>query len=276
MTSAYLLALRSPRPPRPQAALFVYLPGGDGTGQLFYRQLAGLEQMFDIRCLEIPANDQTDWEQLTKQVVALVQAELKQGARPAVYLCGESFGGCLALKVIQQAPQLFDRLILINSASGFNQSSWLYWPSFLAYPVPDPLYRIFWLWFLPILAALDRIEATDRRTLLNAVHLMTQSTSIWRVRLLREFQLNDAQIQQIRQPTLIVASGRDLVLASVQEAERLHQLLPQAQTHILPDSGHACLLEAEVSLVQILEAASFLPQPAEKIAEALPEAKANS
>jgi pimeloyl-ACP methyl ester carboxylesterase len=261
MTSAYLLALRSPRPPQPKAALFIYLPGGDGTGQLFYRQLAGLERAFDIRCLEIPANDLTGWEQLVEQVVELVQAELNQGARPAVYLCGESFGGCLALKVIQHSPQLFDRLILINSASAFNRGSWLYWPSFLAYPVPEPLYRIFWLGFLPILAALERIEATDRRILLNAVQMMTQDTSLWRMSLLREFQLSDAQIQQISQPTLILASGRDFILDSVQEAKRLSHLLPQVWTSILPDSGHACLLEAEVNLYQILAGANFLPQP---------------
>ena len=94
MTSAYLLALRSPRPPRPKAALLIYLPGGDGTGQLFYRQLAGLEQNFDIRCLEIPADHLTGWSPLIEQVVDLVKAELAQGKRPAVYLCGESFGGC--------------------------------------------------------------------------------------------------------------------------------------------------------------------------------------
>ncbi len=262
MTSAYLLALRSPRPPRPKAALLIYLPGGDGTGQLFYRQLAGLEQVFDIRCLEIPANDLTGWEQLVAQVVALVQIELRQGERPAVYLCGESFGGCLALKVIQHSPELFDRLILVNSASAFNRDSWLYWLSLLAYPVPDPLYRAFWLGFLPILAALQRIEAKDRRTLLNAVQMMTQKTSIWRMSLLREFQLSNAQLRQISQPTLIVASERDCILDSVREAHRLSRLLPQAQIHILPESGHACLLEADVNLHQILAAVNFLPQPA--------------
>ena len=263
MTSAYLLALRSPRLPQPKAALLIYLPGGDGTGQLFYRQLAGLEQSFDIRCLEIPANDMTGWADLVEQVVALVQAELSQGARPAVYLCGESFGGCLALQVIRHSPALFDHLILINSASAFKRSSWLYWPSFLAFPVPEPLYRIFWMGFLPILAALERIEAADQQILLNAVQQMTQETSLWRVSLLREFQLGDAQIQQICQPTLIIASGRDLILPSVQEAEHLSRLMPQAQTLILPDSGHACLLEAKINLYDLLASARFLPQPVE-------------
>lgn len=259
--SAYLLALRSPRPPRPSVPLFIYLPGGDGTGQLFYRQLEGLEKAFDIRCLELPPDDLTGWDDLVNQVVELVEIELSQGSRSAVYLCGESFGGCLALKLVLQAPDLFDRLILVNPASAFNRCSWLYWPSFLAWPVPEAIYRMFWLWFLPLLAALHRIDDDDRRVLLNAVQTMTQETSIWRVALLRDFQLADTKIQTITQPTVLVASGHDYVLPSMTEANRLMQLLPKAQIYPLPDSGHACLLEADVNLYNILQSLDFLPQP---------------
>lgn len=258
--SPYFLALRSPRTPRLNAPLFIYLPGGDGTGQLLYRQLEGLEKTFDIRCLEIPPDDLTSWEQLSEQVVALVEAELKQGPRSAVYLCGESFGGCLALKVVRRAPDLFDHLTLVNPASAFNRRSWLYWPSFLARPVPNVIYQNFWLWFLPVLASLGRIEADDRRALLTAVQCMTQETSVWRVALLREFQLSDAQLQQVTQPTLVIASGRDHVLPSVDEAERLTRLIPHAKKYVLPDSGHACLLESDVYLHDILQAVDSLPQ----------------
>jgi pimeloyl-ACP methyl ester carboxylesterase len=258
--SPYFLALRSPRAPQPNAPLFIYLPGGDGTGQLLYRQLEGLEKTFDIRCLEIPPDDLTNWEQLAEQVVGLVEAELQHRPRSAVYLCGESFGGCLALEVVRHAPQLFDYLTLVNPASAFNRQSWLYWLSFLARPVPNLIYQHFWLWFLPILASLGRIEAADRRTLLSAVQSMTQETSIWRVALLREFQFSDADLQQIGQPTLVIASGRDSILPSIDEAERLTTLIPNAKIHVLPDSGHACLLEADVYLHDILQAVNFLPE----------------
>lgn len=257
----YFLALRSPRSPKPNAPLFIYLPGGDGTGQLLYRQLEGLERTFDIRCLEIPPDDLTSWDQLVEQVVALVKAELKQVPRSAVHLCGESFGGCLALKVVHHSPQLFDHLTLVNPASAFNRPSWLYWLSFLARPVPSLVYQNFWLWFLPILASLGRIEADDRRALLTAVQGMTQETSVWRVALLREFQFSDAALRQISHPTLVVASGRDCILPSVEEAERLTRLIPNSKTYVLPDSGHACLLEADVYLHDILQSVSFLPQP---------------
>jgi pimeloyl-ACP methyl ester carboxylesterase len=96
--------------------------------------------------------------------------------------------------------------------------------------------------------------------------MITPETSVWRVVLLREFELNDQQLRQIQQPTLIVASGRDKVLPSLDEAERLSYLLPHAQIHILPDSGHACLLEADVNLYEILRASHVLPQ-AKSVAE---------
>ncbi len=255
----YFLVLRSPRPRQPNAPLFIYLPGGDGTGQLFYRQLEGLEKTFDIRCLEIPPDDLNGWDLLVEQVVQLVEAEVKEYPRSAVYLCGESFGGCLALKVILHAPHLFDRLVLVNPASAFRQQSWLYWLSFLARPVPEAIYCMFWLWFLPILASLGRIESNDRRALLTAVQGMTQETSVWRVGLLREFNISDEQLRQIKQPTIVIASGRDSILPSVSEAEHLCALIPQARAYVLPDSGHACLLEADVNLYDILKSLDFLP-----------------
>lgn len=264
--SAYFLALRSPRPRQLDAPLLIYLPGGDGTGRLFYRQLEGLEKAFDIRCLEIPPNDLTGWDQLVEQVVELVRTELGEQPRSAVYLCGESFGGCLALKIMLTSPALFDHLILVNPASAFNRH-WLYWASCLVRPVPEPLYRAFWLGFLPILASLGRIEADDRQALLTAVQLMTQETSIWRLGLLREFKISDQQLQQIKQPTLIVASGRDSVLPSVSEAERLCQLLPQARKYILPDSGHACLIETDVHLSEILQSVAFLPESQSQLSQ---------
>lgn len=261
MSSVSLLRLLSPRPRQPNAPLFIYLPGGDGTGQLFHRQLASLEKGFDIRCLEIPPDDLTGWDDLADQVIELIQAELVETPRSQVYLCGESFGGCLALKIMQHSPHLFHYLILVNPASAFRHHSWLYSLSFLAHPVPAPIYRFFWIWFLPVLAALGRMEAEDRRVLLTAVQSMPQETSIWRVGLLRKFHISDAELQKITQPTLVVASGCDAILPSLAEAERLTIQFPNAQKYVLQNSGHACLLEKDVHLYDILQATGFLPIP---------------
>jgi len=257
LTSPYF---RTPRPTNPNAPLFIYLPGMDGTGLLLDRQLAGLEKGFDIRCLALALTDLSNWETLTEQVVNLVRVELRREAQQSVYLCGESFGGCLALKVIARAPELFKRLILINPASSFKRYPWMYWGSYLVHPFPEPLHRLSCLGFLPFLAALGRIEPDDRRDLLDAMQSVSQTTSAWRISLLRDFHIQKTTLHRITQPTLVIASGQDCLLPSVPEAEGLVAHLPNAQLHILPNSGHACLLESDVDLYDIIQFNGFLPQ----------------
>ncbi|WAL61546.1 alpha/beta fold hydrolase [Thermocoleostomius sinensis] len=260
---------RTPRPTNPNAPLFIYLPGMDGTGLLLDRQLAGLEKGFDIRCLSISLNDLSSWEVLTEQVVNLVRVELQRELQQSVYLCGESFGGCLALKVITRAPELFKRFVLINPASSFQRFPWMYWGSLLVQPFPEPIHRLSCLSFLPFLAALNRITPDNRRALLDAMISVSQETSVWRLSLLREFQIGEAELRQITQPTLVIASGSDRLLPSILEADRLVQLMPNARKHVLPYSGHACLLEADIDLYEIMQSEGFLPERQPELEESI-------
>lgn len=252
---------RTPRPPNPDAPLFIYLPGMDGTGELFSRQLAGLERGFDIRCLTIALNDLSSWEQLTEQVVSLIERALEHRPERSIYLCGESFGSCLSLKVVLHSPHLINHLILINSATAFKRHPWIYWGSYLVRPFPEPLSQWSRLGFLPFLAALNRMEADDRRALLKAMQSVTQEAAIWRISLLRTLQLNEGELQKITQPTLLIAGERDCLFPSVAEAERLASHIPKASIHVLPHSGHACLLETDVNLFDIMETNGFVPKP---------------
>lgn len=251
-------SFRTPSPLNPGAPLFIYLPGGDGTGELFYRQLEGLEKVFDIRCLTIPPDDLTSWDKLAEQVVDLVRTELDQSNQQRVYLCGESFGGCLALKVITRAPELFHHLILVNPATSFRRRSLLCWATQLLHPAPEFLYRLVCLGLLPFLASLNRIEEDDRIALLKALQAMTQESALWRVALLREFHMSSAELNQIMQPTLVIASQGDAILPSRTEAEWLIRQLPNAKMHLLTQSGHACLLETDIHLYFILKSAEFV------------------
>jgi pimeloyl-ACP methyl ester carboxylesterase len=79
--------------------------------------------------------------------------------------------------------------------------------------------------------------------------------------LLNEFTISAAQLRQITQPVLLLASAADRLLPSVSEAQDLAEHLPDVQLVVLPDSGHACLLEAEINLYEIMQKWNFL-QPA--------------
>lgn len=241
----------------------------DGTGQLLRTQTTGLEQRFDVRCLAIPPDDLTSWDDLTQIVVELIQSELEQSPGRSVYLCGESFGGCLAMKIALHSPDLFERIILVNPASSFKQQHWLSWGSQVTRWLPGLLYHWSSIGLMPFLANLERLTPDDRYALLKAVQSVPQKTSIWRLTLLHEFDLPETQLQQLRQPVLLMAGLADRLLPSWAEAQRLSKFLPNAKMITLPKSGHACLLEADVNLYEILQAHDFLQPASELISVAL-------
>jgi pimeloyl-ACP methyl ester carboxylesterase len=258
----------TPRRLQPDYPLFIYLPGMDGTGQLLRSQTAGLELSFDVRCLAIPRSDISTWDVLTNNVINLIHAELERSSQRPVYLCGESFGGCLAMKVAIQSPHLFKRIILINPASALQLRPWLNWASQFSDIVPSCFYDVGAVGLLPFLASLARISRGDRHELLKTMRSVPPETISWRLSLLREFQVDEEQLQRLTQQVLLIAGADDRLLPSDMEVRRLESILPNPKTLILPDSGHACLLEQGVNLYEILQQHEFL-EPRKRIHPAI-------
>lgn len=243
---------------QPEYPLFIYLPGMDGTGELLQSQTQELENYFDVRCLAIPLNDKSNWNTLTHQVLKLIYSELGYNPQRQVYLCGESFGGCLAQTMAIQAPHLFDKIILINPASSFNLHPWLNWTSQLMNWLPDYCFEIGAQALLPFLAAVDKIADSDRQKLLNTMRSIPPETILWRISLLREFYIAERKLHRLTHPVLIIAGAEDKLLPSVKEAQRLIRVLPNGKISVLPDSGHACLLEKGINLYKIMQISNFL------------------
>ena len=238
--------------------LLIYLPGMDGSGELLYTQIPDLAPHCNLRCLSIDSEDLSNWKQLTTATINCLQKELTKDNLKRVYLCGESFGGCLAMSVAINAPQLVAGTILINPASSFIQQPILSWGINLTRWMPSWIHSNSALGLLPFLAELSRIKQGDRRTLLNTMKVLSQEVVSWRLSMLRDFFVTASQCQQFQQPTLIIASGSDRLLPSVKEASRLVNFFPNSEIEILPQSGHACLLESEVKLAHILSKHQFL------------------
>jgi pimeloyl-ACP methyl ester carboxylesterase len=248
----------TPNKLQPEYPLFVFLPGMDGTGQLLRSQTAGLEVAFDVRCLMIPPEDSSSWDVLSEEVVKLIGAELDKNSQRTVYLCGESFGGSLAMKVAVRSPQLFDRIILVNPASSIHRRPWLEWASQLVYLVPSFVYQFGALGLLPFLASLGRILPSDRQDMLKTMRSVPPETVLWRLSLIREFDLDETELRRLTQPVLVIASAMDRLLPSMAEAERLVKILPNVQKVVLPSSGHACLLESDINLYEIMQREHFM------------------
>jgi|SRR6478672_8729303 len=239
--------------------LFVFLPGMDETGkELMKLQTAKLKGAFDVRCFVIPADTLDSWDALSEQLISLVIAEIKQTPRQ-IYLCAESFGGCVVLNVLTQAPELFERIILINSASSFHRVPLLNFGSFLLPWTPQFLYDFSAILALPFLAQITRLSPQARHTLMKAAQEAPKQTAEQRLKLLRNFHVDQTKLEKIIQPVLLIGSQNDHLLPSVEETERLAKVFPNAQIVTLPDSGHACLVESDVNLMTILQNTNFLP-----------------
>jgi pimeloyl-ACP methyl ester carboxylesterase len=218
-----------------------------------------------VRCLAIPRDDLTSWDELTASVLKLIYAELKDRPQRAVYLCGESFGGCLAQKVAIAAPQLFKRIILLNPASSFRIRPFFDWGSQFTELVPNFFYDVGALGLLPFLASLPRMSKSDRQELLKAMRSVPPETIRWRISLLREFYIDEYKLSQLTQPILLIASANDKLLPSTTEVLKLGNIFPNAKILVLPDSGHACLLEQEINLYEIMHQNHFLECGSETI-----------
>ncbi|WP_013334698.1 alpha/beta fold hydrolase [Gloeothece verrucosa] len=251
----------APNPLKKNAPLFVFLPGMDETAkELMKIQIGDLETVFDVRCFVIPADNLTDWEHLSSQAIKLTRSELEQKPQATVYLCGESFGGCLALKILQQEPELFDRIILINPASSFHRVPWLNLGSYLLPWTPKIIYDLSSILTVPCLAPLNRLSSQSRQALLKATRSAPKATAAKRLALLREFRVSENQLQKITKPVLLIASKGDLILPSLSEIKRLAPYFKDVKTITLPNSGHACLAQTNVNLRLLLQKAEFLPE----------------
>ncbi|KAK9841300.1 hypothetical protein WJX74_003515 [Apatococcus lobatus] len=274
--------------------LLLYLPSTDGTGNSLSPQLPGLVALgFDVRTLYIPSGDRSDWNDLLSCTSKLLREALAERGQQAAVVVGESFGGCLGLRVATAVPDLISHLILVNPATSFDRS-FAGLPSLIAGTnllslFPEPLYQVAQAVLVPFLVdqrnltqmSLRAVQAMmamqppssfqdesgkfakvqtgqSRRVNPRAIH-QPSATAAWRLNLLRSGNLPDHQISQIRVPTLLLASSEDRMLPSLQEAARLQRLIPGARRIILADSGHTALLEANVDFAGILERTGFLP-----------------
>ena len=61
-----------------------------------------------------------------------------------------------------------------------------------------------------------------------------------------------ARLAALRAPTLVVAGSRDRLLPSAENGRYLAQRIPGAALRVLPDAGHACLIEPGVDLAAMI------------------------
>jgi pimeloyl-ACP methyl ester carboxylesterase len=95
---------------------FVYVCGIEGSGKLFYKQAADLTR--DHTVVSFPLR-RDGWYGMGRLVEDLAWVIEEAGGRATVL--GESFGGLLTMAAALERPELFERIILVNTFPHFAQ-----------------------------------------------------------------------------------------------------------------------------------------------------------
>jgi pimeloyl-ACP methyl ester carboxylesterase/1-acyl-sn-glycerol-3-phosphate acyltransferase len=267
----------TPAPPADAPSL-LFLPGMDGTGLGMILHYESLGRLFNMQCLHVPVRDRTPFIGLLKIAEEAVLAEAARRPNSPIYLVGDSFGGSLSLAVAARNPKIDLVLILANPATSFDRSQLRpLFPLLQAAPsqwfaaVP---YLLSFIMGDPIKMAEARVKMSDSAaeravqlqesllsllpTLPTLADVVPKDALVWKLDLLHEAALfTNSRLHAVRAQVLILASGKDRMLPSAEEARRLKKILPNSKVRYFKDSGHTLLLEGGLNLANVIEGAGF-------------------
>ena len=225
----------------------VLVPGMDGTGELFYRQVPLLAR--EHRVVTYALRDTADrMDELVDDLARVVDAA-SPSDRSAV-IVGESFGGTLALSFALAHPGRVRELVVLNSFPHFTPQQRL------------RLARI-GLAMLPwgAMGLVRRLTAfrlhsphthhAEIRQFIRLTASATQHGYRNRLTVLSRYDVRD-RLRDITAPVLFLAAERDHLIPSVQQASLMASAVPGATMRILEGHGHICLIAPGVDLGQIL------------------------
>lgn len=264
--------------PMKNSPLLLYLPGIDGTGLGLIKHHKRLGRIFNVWCLHVPVTDRTSFSDLVHLVEATVRSEHHHAPRRPIYLLGESFGGCLALAVAARNPHIDLALILANPATRLRESQ-LQNLITLSEVIPEQLHPSM-VKLLSVttgvparvavaipgsghplqqaVAELFRGDVTFSSYLSVLADVLPVETLIWRLKMLKSASsFVNSRLHAVRAQTLVLSSGKDHLIPSPEESEKLRQMLPNCEIRRFNNSGHALLLEAEFNLVTVIMGANF-------------------
>ncbi len=224
------------------------VPGIDGTGKLFYRQIAALEQRFHVTTMRL-RDDATTMDDLVADLYDEVTRVAGEAGR--VTLIGESFGGALTLSFALAHPERVHRLVILNSFAQFGSQARLWLGYHLLRATPWGMMRI----IRQLNARRMHSPHTERDEITRFHELMRASTRagyLSRMRILRDYDIRD-QLASILAPVLLLAADGDTLVRAVEQARLMSELMPAATMRVLEGHGHSCLIAPDMNLALILD-----------------------
>ncbi|XP_057764058.1 phytyl ester synthase 1, chloroplastic-like [Salvia miltiorrhiza] len=254
-----------------------FLSGLDGLGLGLILHHKSLGKVFDVRCMHIPVQDRTPFEELVVWVEGSLRAEHSSCPNKPIYLVGDSFGGCLALAVAARNPDIDLVVILANPATSFGRSQLQPFLPLLE-ALPNELHNAvpYLLSFVmgdPVKLATVNIDKASPPTqyfeqlannltallprLSGLANILPKEALLWKLKLLKAgAAYANSRLHAIKAEVLILASGKDNMLPSRDEAWRLSKSLKNCNIRYFKDNGHTILMEDGINLLTIIKATS--------------------
>ena len=231
-----------PDEPLPMALL---IPGLDGTGGLYYRQMEPLRARYRVCAWSFRSRPDFDYPDLVEELAAATASE-QPGS---VLVIGESFGGTVAMHFVLRFPEKVRALGLINTFPHYRRKWRVRSARTLSTFLRSGWARTVKNFVAERVLALEGIPLEDRRRYRKVIEAVDLSAYRRRLELIRLVDLR-TRLRDIRVPTCLFASGRDRIVPSVPEARAMAAQIPNVLVHEFPRAGHALLLTPGFSLAK--------------------------
>lgn len=220
---------------------FVYVPGIEGTGKLFFKQIDDLARDHTVITYPLRGRGRYAMEALVDDLLRVI----RDAGFARVTALGESFGGLLLMSAALKHPELFERIILVNTFSRFEQQAKIRLGVALFSFLPYPAMRA----YRKITGGRNLFDAEvapeDRFACREHTRSVASEGYLSRMRIIRDTDLRP-RLPEIRVPTLVVAGTEDRLLNAVQAAKVIAAAIPGARLKLLEGAGHLALVSEGV------------------------------
>ncbi len=220
-----------------QKSLALLIPGLDGTGLLYYRQLQSLARHFRALPFRFRERAGFDYADLVAEL-SEVTADEPPGS---VTVVGESFGGTVALHYALAHPDKVRRLLLVNTFARYPGRIRIRLGILVEPLLRHSVFRALKDRVVDGILRREGIPAEDRAEYGRIITQVNRAAYRRRLELVRDLDLRK-RLPEIRVPTVIFTSGRDRIVPSSRAARVMAALIPKATVHEFPRAGHALLL----------------------------------